>query len=457
MGCGTDIIEISRIKKAYETFKTFKSRVFTERELLYFEKRGHRFETLAGMFAAKEAFAKAVGTGIGSISFRDIEICRDELGAPYIKLRGIRQNVSLSISHCREYAVAVVTENAPQTGDRRIGADISKSPYSDNIRTDAANGEIPTTKVSARLHLEHFSDSAVYRGNHIPFEHILKMRDLIPARADDANKGTCGRVVIIAGSVGMTGAAALSALGALRSGAGLVTVMTPACEQPVLAVKLTEAMTVPLPHENGVISEAAAELIAERVANADAVVFGPGLGKGRGILQILKRLLSEFEKTLVIDADGINALSLNIDILCRKRCNVILTPHPGEMSRLTGLSVPEIQADRVAVAERFARKFDVTLALKGKGTVIAARDKEHTVNPSGNSGMATGGTGDVLSGIIASLAAQGCNAYDATVLGVYLHGRAGDLAALQKGVHGLIASDLCNELPAAISETLNSF
>lgn len=414
MGCGADITEINRIKKAYEAFKSFKLRVFTERELMYFEEHGHRFETLAGMFAAKEAFSKAVGTGIGAISFRDIEICHDSLGAPYIKLRGIHQKVSLSISHCREYAVAVVTDIVPQN-------DI----FGDGLHCDCG--------------------------------YMQKMRELIPARADDANKGTCGRVVIIAGSTGMTGAAALSALGALRSGAGLVTVMTPACEQPVLAVKLTEAMTVPLPHENGILSEAAAELIAKHTANADAVVFGPGLGKSRGILSVLKRLLNEFKKTIVVDADGINALSLNIDILCNKHCEVILTPHPGEMSRLTGLPISEIQADRIGTAERFAEKFDVTLALKGKGTVIASRGKAYAVNPSGNSGMATGGTGDVLSGITAGLAAQGCAAYDAAVLGVYLHGLAGDLAAQKKGVHGLIASDLCDELPAAITKTLNFF
>ena len=273
-------------------------------------------------------------------------------------------------------------------------------------------------------------------------------------RLSSANKGSCGRVSIIAGSKGMTGAAALSALGALRSGAGLVTALTPSSEQPILAVKLTEAMTVPLPHENGIISAAAADTVLESIQNADAVVFGPGLGKGRGILPLLERIITEFTKTLIIDADGINALSSNIDILNRKKCSVILTPHPGEMSRLSGLSISGIQSARIKTAEDFADRFDVTVVLKGEGTVVAARGGKTAVNPSGNCGMATGGTGDVLSGVVAALAAQGCTPYNSAVLGVYLHGLAGDIAAAEKGVHGLIASDLCGALPAAFLETL---
>ena len=204
----------------------------------------------------------------------------------------------------------------------------------------------------------------------------------------------------------------------------------------------------------GIISAAATDTVLESIKNADAVVFGPGLGKRRGILPLLERIVTEFTKTLIIDADGINALSANIDILNRKKCSVILTPHPGEMSRLNGLSIPEIQSARIKTAEDFADRFDVTFALKGEGTLVAARGGKTAVNPSGNCGMATGGTGDVLSGVVAALAAQGCTPYDSAVLGVYLHGLAGDIAAAEKGVHGLIASDLCGALPAAFLETL---
>ena len=424
MRCGTDIIEIERIKSAFNKYKNFAGRIFTEDEIRRFAENGCRFEILAGMFAAKEAFSKYLGTGIGKTAFRDIEVCHNADGSPYIRLRGVKSDASVSISHCRKYAVAFVTGNGQSVSP-------GNAPAADNLHITRGAAQAP-------------SDGGYSRA----------MSRLIPMRLSSANKGSCGRVSIIAGSKGMTGAAALSALGALRSGAGLVTALTPSSEQPILAVKLTEAMTVPLPHENGIISAAAADTVLESIQNADAVVFGPGLGKGRGILPLLERIVTEFTKTLIIDADGINALSSNIDILNRKKCSVILTPHPGEMSRLSGLSISEIQSARIKTAEDFADRFDVTVALKGEGTVIAARGGKTAVNPSGNCGMATGGTGDVLSGVVAALAAQGCTPYDSAVLGVYLHGLAGDIAAAEKGVHGLIASDLCGALPAAFLETL---
>lgn len=424
MRCGIDIIEIERIKSAFNKYKNFAGRIFTEDEIRRFAENGCRFEILAGMFAAKEAFSKYLGTGIGKTAFCDIEVCHNADGSPYIRLRGVKSDASVSISHCRKYAVAFVTGNGQSVSP-------GNAPAADNLHITRGAAQAPSCDVYSRA-----------------------MSRLIPMRLSSANKGSCGRVSIIAGSKGMTGAAALSALGALRSGAGLVTALTPSSEQPILAVKLTEAMTVPLPHENGVISAAAADTVLESIQNADAVVFGPGLGKDRGILPLLERIVTEFTKTLIIDADGINALSANIDILNRKKCSVILTPHPGEMSRLSGLSILEIQSARIKTAEDFADRFDVTVALKGEGTVVAARGGKTAVNPSGNCGMATGGTGDVLSGVVAALAAQGCTPYDSAVLGVYLHGLAGDIAAAEKGVHGLIASDLCGALPAAFLETL---
>ena len=409
MRCGTDIIEIERIKSAFNKYKNFAGRIFTEDEIRRFAENGCRFEILAGMFAAKEAFSKYLGTGIGKTAFRDIEVCHNADGSPYIRLRGVKSDASVSISHCRKYAVAFVAGNGQ-------GVSQDGATAADNLHITRGAAQAPS-----------------YGG------YSRAMSRLIPMRLSSANKGSCGRVSIIAGSKGLT---------------GLVTALTPSSEQPILAVKLTEAMTVPLPHENGIISAAAADTVLESIKNADAVVFGPGLGKGRGILPLLERIVTEFTKTLIIDADGINALSLNIDILNRKKCSVILTPHPGEMSRLSGLSISEIQSARIKTAEDFADRFDVTVALKGEGTVVAARGGKTAVNPSGNCGMATGGTGDVLSGVVAALAAQGCTPYDSAVLGVYLHGLAGDIAAAEKGVHGLIASDLCGTLPAAFLETL---
>lgn len=469
MRCGTDIIEIERIKSAFNKYKNFAGRIFTEDEIRRFAENGCRFEILAGMFAAKEAFSKYLGTGIGKTAFRDIEVCHNADGSPYIRLRGVKSDASVSISHCRKYAVAFVTGNGQgvsQDGATAAGNDSAAAAAMNingiiekNILTGDSNTACGNTAdggsfkpcnapAADNLRISGAAQAPSYGG------YSRAMSRLIPMRLSSANKGSCGRVSIIAGSKGMTGAAALSALGALRSGAGLVTALTPSSEQPILAVKLTEAMTVPLPHENGIISAAAADTVLENIKNADAAVFGPGLGKGRGILPLLERIVTEFTKTLIIDADGINALSANIDILNRKKCSVILTPHPGEMSRLSGLSISKIQSARIKTAEGFADRFDVTVALKGEGTVVAARGGKTAVNPSGNCGMATGGTGDVLSGVVAALAAQGCTPYNSAVLGVYLHGLAGDIAAAEKGVHGLIASDLCGALPAAFLETL---
>ena len=486
MRCGTDIIEIERIKSAFNKHKNFAGRIFTEDEIRRFAENGCRFEILAGMFAAKEAFSKYLGTGIGKTAFRDIEVCHSADGSPYIRLRGVKSDASVSISHCRKYAVAFVTGNGQSVSPGNAPAADSNSAATDrtadndsaaaaamningiiakNILTGDSNtadggGFEPCNAPSADSDSTATAPAAdnlrISSAAQAPSCGVYSraMSRLIPMRLSSANKGSCGRVSIIAGSKGMTGAAALSALSALRSGAGLVTALTPSSEQPILAVKLTEAMTVPLPHENGVISAAAADTVLESIKNADAAVFGPGLGKGRGILPLLERIVTEFTKTLIIDADGINALSANIDILNRKKCSVILTPHPGEMSRLSGLSIPEIQSARIKTAVDFADRFDVTVALKGEGTVVAARGGKTAVNPSGNCGMATGGTGDVLSGVVAALAAQGCTPYDSAVLGVYLHGLAGDIAAAEKGIHGLIASDLCGALPAAFLETL---
>lgn len=404
--CGVDIIEISRIRDAIMKNDRFSERMFTERELDYFQKHGSRFETLAGFFAAKEAFSKYLGTGIRGFEFRDIEIGHDELGAPFVVFKGKKTDVSLSISHNTDTAVAVVCGESFEGSVQKI-----------DIR---------------------------YRE---------KMRKLIPVRAEDTNKGDCGRAFIVAGSKGMTGAAALCGYAALRCGSGLVTVGTATCEQSILACKLTEAMTLALPCNDGVICCDAIDLIRTHAERSDVVAIGPGLGRNENVKKILAELIKTYDKTLVVDADGINALSENIDILKEKRCEVILTPHPGEMSRLTGLSVEEIQANREKLAAEFAVTHGVCVVLKGNDTVIADKDGRISVNPTGNPGMATGGTGDVLCGVVAAFAAQGLSPYDAAVLGAYIHGLAGDIALDKKGLHGLIASDVADSLPESIMIT----
>ena len=398
MACGVDIIEISRIQKAVEKNGKFLTKVFSANEIEYFEKNGGRFEVLAGFYAAKEAFVKCRKTGIRGIDLSQISIEHQNQGAPFIVFKGMPQMATVSISHDKTHAVAVVCEMQEYDG--------------------------------------------IYSND--------EMRKLIPPRAEDANKGSCGRVFVVAGSRGMTGAAVLAAMGALRCGSGLVTVGTAESERHIVAGHLVEAMTLGLEEHDGVISAGAMEKILKFAQKADVVVFGPGLGKNSEIPEILAELIRSYQGTLVIDADGLNALSKNCDMLKSAACKIIITPHPGEMCRLTKRTVEDIQQNRESVALEFAQKYGITVVLKGKDTVIADSTGEVRINPTGNCGMATGGTGDVLAGVIASFAGQGLCAFDAAVLGAYIHGKAGDIARLQKGVHGMIATDVVEMLPIAV-------
>lgn len=399
INCGTDIVEIDRIEKAVKTTPGFLEKVFSGAELEYFREFGERFEILAGFFAAKEAFSKFLKTGVRGFELRDVSVKHENGGAPYIEFFGERQNVSLSISHNKTCAVAIV-----------CGA--AKSLYCDEL--------------------------------------AQKMGGLLKPRRSDANKGDFGRITVIAGSRGMTGAAVLSAYSALRTGSGLVTLATAESEAAVAASYYAEIMTRGLAAENGIISDKAILRILELTKNANAVVFGPGLGQSDGIVQILESLLCGYTGKLLIDADGLNALKRNVEVLKKKTCEVILTPHPGEMSRLCGVSIPDIQNNRRGYAENFAKEYGVCLVLKGEKTVVAMTGEETFVNPTGNPGMATAGTGDVLSGVIASLWGQGLKTFDAAALGVYIHGLAGDIAKEDKGSFGLVSGDVAEMLPYAI-------
>jgi len=274
---------------------------------------------------------------------------------------------------------------------------------------------------------------------------------LLPCRPPDAHKGDCGRVVILAGSQGMTGAAALAAGGALRSGAGLVTVGVPESLNDILEVKLTEAMTCPLPEVRKArcFSLRARGDIGRLVSTADAVALGPGLGRHRETAELVRRLLTDIRVPLVLDADGLNALQGQAERIKDVGADVVLTPHPGEFSRLTGLPLSEVKANPIDSALKLASDTGAWVVLKGAPAVIASPNGEAYVNPSGNAGMATGGMGDVLTGLIASLLAQGLPAGQATCLGVYWHGLAGDLGAESQGQAGLLAHDLAEALPGA--------
>ena len=277
------------------------------------------------------------------------------------------------------------------------------------------------------------------------------MRELITPRTADSHKGDYGRVLIVAGSLGKTGAAHLSAIGALRSGAGLVTIATPASCQQVIAAMAPEYMTEAL-------SETADGLDAEGVDRVlewarDVVAIGPGLGAAASTREFVRQLVDRATMPMVIDADGLNAFAGDPDRLAgREGRDIIITPHPGEMGRLVGMSTDEVQSSRLEVARNFAVSHHVYVVLKGHRTLIATPDEKVFINPTGNPGMATGGTGDVLTGMIAAWLAQLLDAEAACKLAVYLHGMAGDLAEADEGEVSMTASDVAGHLGDAMLE-----
>jgi hydroxyethylthiazole kinase-like uncharacterized protein yjeF len=277
-----------------------------------------------------------------------------------------------------------------------------------------------------------------------------------PARAPRAHKGTFGHVLVAAGAVGKTGAALLAATGALVSGAGLVTVATPAPAQPLVAQGRPELMTEPLPvTSSGALDREAAGRTAALARTRDALVIGPGLGQEPPVREYVRDVLRAYTGPIVVDADGLNALAASdrvsraTDVL-RRTAPIVVTPHPGEMARLVGVPTAEIQRRRLETARAFAVETGAVVVLKGQRTIVARPDGTACVNPTGNPGMATGGTGDVLSGIIGALLARGLDGWTAAVAGVYLHGAAGDEAALRRGQESLVASDLLDSIPEVL-------
>ena len=279
----------------------------------------------------------------------------------------------------------------------------------------------------------------------------------LPQRSPDAHKGDCGRVYILAGSVGLTGAVALSARAALKGGAGLVTIGTPQSLNDILEIKVAEAMTHPLPEVKRMrcLSLRARGEIRRGFRRADGVAIGPGLGTHRETVELIRRLVRDLVCPAVIDADALNALAGDIDALRACEVPVVLTPHVGEFARLTQRSIAEIRRNPIAIAAEFAVQVRATIALKGAPTVVATPTGETHINPTGNAGMATGGTGDALTGLIAALIAQGLDVSTAACTAVYLHGSAGDIAAEKTGEMSLIASDIIDHFPAAVQRVLN--
>ena len=277
------------------------------------------------------------------------------------------------------------------------------------------------------------------------------VRTWLPLRPADGHKGTFGKCYLLCGSTGYTGAPILASRAAVRSGTGLVFLGVPESIYTIAAVKSDEAMPAPLPcDETGRLEAAALEPILDRMAGMDAALIGPGLGRSPGVEHNVIHIMSTVNYPLVVDADGINALEAHMDVLdSRRDCPTILTPHDGEFARLGGdLS----DGDRAAAARRFAGEHGCLLVLKGHRTIIALPDGEIFVNTTGNSGMAKGGSGDVLSGILVSLLAQGMHPVKAAVCAVWIHGRAGDLCAREKGERGMTPTDMIGMLPQVFKE-----
>ncbi|MDD8017924.1 MAG: NAD(P)H-hydrate dehydratase [Bacteroidota bacterium] len=275
------------------------------------------------------------------------------------------------------------------------------------------------------------------------------VKEIIPTRHSNSHKHSVGKIFILAGSKGMTGAALLSSQSAMRSGAGQVILGIPESEYPIVAKRTLEVMPLGLPStDEGTLALGAKKEIEKRIQWADVVLLGCGVSQNKETQQLVRDVLTTCSKPIVIDADGLNAIANDNRILKRwKSKQIVLTPHVGEFSRLSGISSSEIEKNKFSLAGQFAEQYNVTLVLKGAPTIIATSSRDIFVNPTGNPGMSTAGTGDVLAGIIASMMGQQLSGMAAAVCGVYLHGKAGDVAAKKIGMHGIIAGDLIKFLP----------
>jgi hydroxyethylthiazole kinase-like uncharacterized protein yjeF len=400
MKLGIDVVPVARISAAIERFgERFLKRIYTPAELAY--TKGDP-EKLAGRWAAKEAVLKALG-GRGRFPRMSlVEVLPGRRGAPEVRLtREPTPDIAISITHDDGMAMAVAAITEPEVDV--VGA------------TD------------------------------LPED--LKL----PERPDDAHKGTFGEVVVVAGSLGYTGAAYLTASGAARAGAGYVRLLAAESIYPILAIKCTEVVVTQVPEVGqGVLGHAGLEPIMRLCRAGDACIIGPGLGREYSTRRMVLDLLAQVNTPAVVDADALNALAGQPKQMTRMRRRLILTPHPTEMSRLCGLSVEEIQADRTGVAARFAKEWGQVVVLKGAGTVIADPDGRVHVNTHRNPALATAGTGDVLAGVIGGFLAQGLEPFAAAVSGVYVHGAAGEEAAANLGDTGVLASDLLPLIPRVI-------
>jgi hydroxyethylthiazole kinase-like uncharacterized protein yjeF len=397
MVVGVDVTVVDRIAAALRRHPRFAQRIYTDSEQRYAAAKPERW---ASRWAAKEAVKKLYGSmGERIPTYRNIEVVRRRGGAPQVHVRGEPTDIALSLTHDGGLAIAVAVN---RVGGRR------------RALPDAPQGLV------------------------------------LAARPDDANKGTFGRVVVVAGSKDFTGAPRLAAMGAARGGAGLVEVCVPESIHAIVAAGCLEVMPTPLPDAGtGVLHPDALPTIRERLKGAAALVIGPGLGRNPETVSALLELLVGLPCRAVVDADALNIVAASGFDWMRCEESIVITPHPAEMARLAGTDTNAVQADRLAIAEGYAKRYRVVVVLKGAETVVAASGEPTHIDRHHIVALATGGTGDVLAGLIGSLLAQGLSARSAAVAGVSIHAQAGLMVQARRGRAGALASDLLDTLPAA--------
>ncbi len=402
---GVDVLAIDRMATAVRrSGDGFLARSFTSAEIAYCAGIPER---LAGRWAAKEAVIKCFdGTQI-CFPRRRIEVLPAPSGAPRVRLIGDSRGARIQVSITHQAGVAIATATLDMPGPAGTG-----------------DGFLPAPEAVT-----------------------------LPARPRAGHKGTFGTVTVVAGSLGLTGAAYLSATAAARAGAGMVRLLVADSIYPILAAKCTEVMATPLPEvAPGAIGRSALDAVMRHVGTSKAVNIGPGLGRDGSTWRLVVDLVARVPLPMVIDADALNALADSPRTLKKLGPGRVLTPHPGEMSRLLGRTVAEVERDREEAARSAAAAWAAVVVLKGAHTVVAAPDGRISVDPHAEPALASGGTGDVLGGVIAGLLAQGVEPFAAAVTGVYVHAEAGRRVAARQGDSGLLASDLLPELPVLMND-----
>lgn len=432
IGTGIDIVEIDRVKNAVDKNPRFLERIFTYNEISYIKSRNNNKSTIAGLFAAKEAVSKALGSGISGFNWTDIEIYKETTGKPSVKLlgkarelsdaKGIR-NIHISISHNRTNAVAFAVAE-----DKKL----LKKDYIDLSNIDENCSIIDTQMVNS----------------------------IIPQREKDTHKGTYGRVGVMGGCREMTGAVVLASKSCLRSGSGLVYTIVPESIMSIIQTLIIESICMPIRDSGtGCFKKSFLESIKDAVNKVDCLVLGPGMGVDEERIEIIREILEFADRPVVLDADGINCISKDKDkkALLSRQHPTVITPHPAELARLLDVTVEEIQSNRIEYCRFASKKYNVITVLKGHNTVISSPEGHTFINTTGNPGMATAGSGDVLSGMIGSLIGQKIKPLDAVIAAVFLHGLAGDIGAEEKGEYGLIAGDIVENIPYAIKYVKSNF